>query len=45
MTNEEVKSEQEPPEEVKEVETEETAAEAKEPVQAEKISSSRNIHP
>lgn len=37
MTNEEVKSEQEPPEEVKEVETEETAAEAKEPVQAEKI--------
>jgi large subunit ribosomal protein L31e len=37
MANEEVKSEQEPPEEVKEVETEETAAEAKEPVQAEKI--------
>ena len=37
MANEEVKSEQEPPEEVKEVETEETAAEAKEPVQAKKI--------
>ena len=37
MANEEVKSEQEPPEEVKEVETEETAAEAKEPVQAEEI--------
>ena len=37
MANEEVKSEQEPPEEVKEVETEETAAETKEPVQAEEI--------
>ena len=37
MANEEVKSEQEPPEEVKEVETEETAVEAKEPVQAEEI--------
>ena len=37
MANEDVKSEQEPPEEVKEVETEETAAETKEPVQAEEI--------
>ena len=37
MANEDVKSEQEPPEEVKEVETEETAVEAKEPVQAEEI--------
>ena len=37
MANEEVKSEQELPEEVKEVETEETAVEAKEPVQAEEI--------
>lgn len=37
MANEEVKSEQEPPEEVKEVETKETAVEAKEPVQDEEI--------
>jgi large subunit ribosomal protein L31e len=37
MANEEVKSEQEPPEEVKEVEPEETAAETKETVQAEEI--------